>query len=67
MIVRLYTKSGGFVAVTQMPPFNPPPEMILWGARSFFYQSYDAVLGEASYREGIVWVDPSQLRVVGKN
>lgn len=35
LIIRLETRTGELVAEKEIPPFNMPPEIILWGDRTF--------------------------------
>lgn len=35
MKIKLYARDGGFVAEVVIPPFNDPPEALLWGSRLF--------------------------------
>jgi hypothetical protein len=35
MEVELRTKDGGLVTRAVLPPFDPPPDVLLWGARIF--------------------------------
>lgn len=54
--VKLCTRDGGFVAEINVPPLNPPYEVILWGQRVFVWD------GKAQfYREGLMFVDPSAI------
>ena len=46
---RLLTKSGDFVTRVDVPPYDPPPEIIAWGTRFFVRQQ------NGEYREGLVW------------
>lgn len=39
--VRLMRKDGGFVTTGQVPLFNEPPEVIIWGQRIFTYSHTD--------------------------
>lgn len=45
----LYTKKpdAGYVATVVMPPFNPMPEIVTWGCRSFMFDPVDG-----NYYEG---------------
>ena len=46
--VILETRDTQFVARVEVPPFNPPAEIILWGSR-YFIQTQDP----NTYREGL--------------
>lgn len=52
----LYTRAGDFVAEIQIPPLNPPAEVVFYGSRIFvtaipsFTDSADL-----RYREGVAW------------
>jgi hypothetical protein len=35
--VELRTSDGGLVVRAVLPPFDPPPDVLLWGARVFRY------------------------------
>lgn len=50
--VKLLTRDGGFVVTVQVPPFNPFPKGIHWGARTFFY------VNDTEYREDLLYVVP---------
>ena len=39
--VRLLTKDGGYVASGKIPPFNEPPEVLIWGELFFTYDVTD--------------------------
>lgn len=47
---ELYTKLGGFVTVVDVPPFNPKPEILQWGARFFVYDAK-----QDKYIEGMLY------------
>lgn len=57
--VRLYTSTGakptidlgGFVVEGEIPPFNIPPEVLMWGARLFVFVSTEEDTGVYLYRE----------------
>lgn len=53
---KLYTREGRFVADVDMPPFNPPADVVVWGTRHFVFRrrgeggdTYD------DYFEGMAW------------
>lgn len=35
MEIDLYTLAGDFVSTVWIPPFDPPPRVVTWGARTF--------------------------------
>lgn len=35
--VKLYAQAGGFVVEGEIPRFNDPPEILIWGERFFRY------------------------------
>lgn len=39
--VILQTKDGGYVTGGKIPPFNEPPDVLLWGDRVFQYNVTD--------------------------
>lgn len=39
--VLLYTSNGAFVVSGWIPPFDVPPEVIVWGDRHFRYSAAD--------------------------
>lgn len=39
--VRLITNDGGFVVSGKVPPFDAPPDVIVWGQRVFTYSHTD--------------------------
>lgn len=47
--IILYTKFGDEVTTVRVPPFTPPPEIILWGVRYFVRQA------DGRYLEGMCW------------
>lgn len=47
---RLLTREGDYVITAEVPRFNPPAEVIVWGSRIFVRTA----AGE--YREGIVTI-----------
>lgn len=44
--IKLLTESGGYVTSAFIPPFNTPPQAVVWGQRIFFFKS------DEEYREG---------------
>jgi hypothetical protein len=52
--VKLTTRDGGFVTEIQVPPLNPPYEVVVWGQRVFVWDG-----ATQTYREGLMFVDPS--------
>lgn len=63
MLVRLYTRDGGFVVEKFIPPFKVPPEIIAWGERVFVLDANSdccehTPLGDIKYLryvEGMMW------------
>lgn len=62
MIVKLFTKDGGFVAEEVVPPFNIAPEVIVWGQRTFIAPDVDYLVrlaeveaGEIAYVEAFAY------------
>lgn len=51
--IELYTKDGGYVTTLQVPRFNSPAEVIIWGQRVFVP---DREAGR--YREAFAYVVP---------
>lgn len=49
MEIKLLTRDGGYVTTVSVPPFNPPPEVIMWGSRVFVRQP------GGHYAEGMAW------------
>lgn len=39
--VRLMTKDGGFVTGGEVPLFDEPPDVVVWGERVFTYSHTD--------------------------
>ena len=39
ILVRLETSDGRFVAEVEVPPFTTPPDVLIWGNRTFIYES----------------------------
>lgn len=35
MKIELYTRTGEFIAAAQIPEFDYPPDIVLWGERIF--------------------------------
>lgn len=53
---KLYTRDGQFVADVDMPPFNPPADVIVWGTRHFVLrQGVTGIEPWYDYAEGMVW------------
>jgi hypothetical protein len=56
---NLYTRAGDFVASIELPPFNPPADVVIWGQRTFVFA--EPILGiepYLRYREGLAWWCP---------
>jgi hypothetical protein len=49
----LYTNDGDEVVTVNVPPFNPPAEILQWGARYFVYDVIDK-----RYIEGMLYFVP---------
>lgn len=63
--IQLQTRDGDFLADKEIPPFNPLPEIVLWGARVFAKQPATVEDGARQvYREGLVWaiVEPRETQ-----
>lgn len=56
--IRLETASGAHVCSATMPPFDPLPEVLLWGQRFFILLGIE-IAGPAVYREAFCWALPS--------
>jgi len=41
MKIKLFSHDGGLVAEITIPPFNDPPEALLWGSRLFVLPNSD--------------------------
>jgi hypothetical protein len=39
--VKLYTGDDGYVVTAIIPPFDPMPDILLWGARVFKYVTHE--------------------------
>lgn len=53
---KLYTREGGFVTDIEIPPFDPPADVVIWGARTFvFDQPILSTEPHLRYREGMAW------------
>jgi len=55
MRIELRTRDGGIVHDAEIPPFEPPPEVVSWGTRIFVHQGNDTDGGPEQYREGLLW------------
>lgn len=49
----LYTRDGELVVTIKVPVFNPMPEVIMWGSRTFVKD-----ITKGKYFEGMTWVAP---------
>ncbi len=51
--IKLTTRDGRFVAFVEVVPMNPPPDIVVWGARSFKHHGMSVVDGTAvdTYQE----------------
>lgn len=49
MTITLTTNIGELVRTVQIPPFNPPPEVVTWGARTFVRRH------DLTYMEGLAY------------
>lgn len=69
MKVELLTRDHGFVTRGEIPPFQPPPEVVTWGTRVFVrddtlnVEDHEVIV----YREGLLYhldaaLDPSKRR-----
>lgn len=56
--VDLLTRTGGFVASVEIPPFKSKPEALAWGERVFFWDEE-----RAGWYEGYVYVVPPHYKV----
>ena len=57
MRVRLTVPSGGLVTEAEVPPFNQPPDVLLWGSRVFRFLRLDD--GVAVYVEAFAFTVPA--------
>jgi len=58
---RLETASGALVRTsTKMPPFQAPPEVVVWGTRFFMLVS-PADAEELVYREAMAWFAAAEV------
>lgn len=55
MKIKLLTKDGGIVREGEIPPFNPPPEVLTWGSRVFARNLFDIQDGPIDYLEGLAY------------
>ena len=55
MEIHLETRDGRFVSYATIPPMTPPPEMVLWGERTFVQTATHDEHVCQIYREGITW------------
>jgi len=39
--ITLFTRDGAFIEQAWIPPFDPPPQVIRWGERTFTYRGSD--------------------------
>jgi hypothetical protein len=70
MVVKLFSRTtGGFVAVAEIPPFNEPPDVIIYGARFFVAPKVDMAVrlaelsaGEVAYVEAFTYAIPRERR-----
>lgn len=54
---RLETVKGEKVTDVEVPPFDPPPEILIWGQR--FFKHHEG----ATYREAFAyWIAPDQTK-----
>ena len=53
--VELFTRDGSYVTTVHVPPFQTPPEVIVWGLRIFVL---DREAGK--YREAFAYAVPLQ-------
>lgn len=54
--VRLMTRNGGLVADKVIPPFQPLPDMLMWGQRAFMLDYVPRLKGEkALYKECMLY------------
>jgi hypothetical protein len=52
MNVQLETRTGDLVTTGRVPPFNEPPEVLLWGVRVFrLHDKGDGMVRPTIYRE----------------
>lgn len=60
MRARLFTKQREFVCEIEMPFFNTPPDVVVWGERHFVLDPYDPSSprrdgDDEQYREAFAW------------
>jgi hypothetical protein len=58
--VRLETQTGEFVADVGLPPFDPLPEVVIWGSR-FFVLAHTQHNGGAWYCEALAYFAPCPM------
>jgi hypothetical protein len=69
---KLYARDGFFVAEVTIPPFDPMPEVVIWGERIFTKQLEDDAIAAAEeghvndicYVEAFAWFAPPQAVAV---
>jgi hypothetical protein len=54
--MTLWTKFDEPVTVVQLPPFNPPADVVMWGERIFVWHD-----DESKYIEGLLFVIPAPV------
>lgn len=57
MKIMLITRDGGFVRDGDIPPYQPPPEVITWGTRVFVRAIMPTPSSDApvTYVEGLMY------------
>jgi len=59
MKCRLFTKAHEHVVDVEIPPFNEPPDVLIWGERIFKLVNTTAGFVEPEYTEAFsYWVKP---------
>jgi hypothetical protein len=59
--VKLYTQDGGFVVEGEIPTFNTPPGIIVWGLRFF---QYTATVGGGDDPDHYVYTEAFTVALV---
>ena len=55
MLTTLYTRDNQPVIQVDVPPFDPPPEVIIYGTRCFVRETFTRYTMKPRYIEGLAW------------